>query len=332
MTTPVQPERQGSRFAWPEWTGRQWLEALVLAGLAPALLLAAVVLAGFDNRWVDLVAQFGAPALIGAVVLTVGLGLLRMRAAGLLSTLFAVLLAFTVWPQWFPTGPAADPEAPVVRLYSANLFHLNNDTAAIRRSIEAANPDIVVLIELGEAPRQDLDRLLEGYPHRSISMPPDREQDRPRSLIASRWPLTARAATPPGLQAVAVTAQTPLGPVDVVGVHLTRPWPFQNSWGQISQTMALDELVRGLNGPVIAAGDFNSVSAARIGKQIRRDIGLRPAPGFPGTWPAGLPSVLGLTIDHVYASPDLAFVSRRLGDATGSDHRPVVTEITRAAD
>jgi endonuclease/exonuclease/phosphatase (EEP) superfamily protein YafD len=332
MTTPVQPERQGSRFAWPEWTGRQWLEALFVAGLAPALFLAAVVLAGFDNRWVDLLAQFGAPALIGAVVLTVGLGLLRMRAAGLLSTLFAVLLAFMVWPQWFPAGPAADPEAPVVRLYSANLFHLNNDTAAIRRSIEAANPDIIVLIELGEAPRHDLDRLLEGYPHRSISMPPDREQDRPRSLIASRWPLTARAATPPGLQAVAVTSQTPLGPIDVVGVHLTRPWPFQNSWGQISQTMALDDLVRGLNGPVIAAGDFNSVSAARIGKQIRRDIGLRPAPGFPGTWPAGLPSVLGLTIDHVYASPDLAFVSRRLGDATGSDHRPVVTEITRAAD
>jgi endonuclease/exonuclease/phosphatase (EEP) superfamily protein YafD len=44
-----------------------------------------------------------------------------------------------------------------------------------------------------------------------------------------------------------------------------------------------------------------------------------------------LPSALGITIDQVYASPDLAFVSRRLGQSTGSDHRPVVTEITRAA-
>lgn len=96
--------------------------------------------------------------------------------------------------------------------------------------------------------------------------------------------------------------------------------------------MALDQMIEGLSGSVIVAGDFNSVSTARIGKQVRRDIGLRPAPGFPGTWPASLPSALAITIDQIYASPDLAFVSRRLGRPTGSDHRPVVTEITRAAD
>jgi endonuclease/exonuclease/phosphatase (EEP) superfamily protein YafD len=64
---------------------------------------------------------------------------------------------------------------------------------------------------------------------------------------------------------------------------------------------------------------------------VQRDISLRPAAGFPGTWPAALPSALAITIDQVYASPDLAFISRRLGQPTGSDHRPVVTEITRAA-
>ena len=149
-------------------------------------------------------------------------------------------------------------------------------------------------------------------------------------MIASRWPLTVRDDPPDGLHAVAATARTPLGPIHVVGVHLTRPWPFQHSWGQISQTMALDGIVEGLDGPVVVAGDFNSVSSARIGRQIRRDIGLRPAPGFPGTWPTDLPSALGITIDQVYASPDLAFVSRRLGQPTGSDHRPVVTEFTRA--
>src|SRR5690606_31331133 len=120
------------------------------------------------------------------------------------------------------------------------------------------------------------------------------------------------------------------GPVHLLGVHLTRPWPFQEQWGQISQTMALEAIVEDLEGPVIAAGDFNSVSNARIGRQVRRDLGLHPAPGFPGTWPAFLPAPLGLTIDQVWASPELAFVSRRLGRANGSDHRPVVTELTLA--
>jgi len=255
-----------------------------------------------------------------------------MKAPAGLGVLTSLLLVLAVWPQWFPKAATPDPAAPIVRMYSANLFYLNNDTARIRRSIEAADADIVVLIELASDPALRIDEVLAGYPHRVASMRLDQTRGPSRSVIASRWPLTARADPPDGLHAVAATVRTPLGPVNVVGVHLTRPWPFQHSWGQISQAMALDSVVEGLGGPVVVAGDFNSVSSARIGKQVRRDIGLRPAPGFPGTWPSDLPSAFGITIDQVYASPDLAFVSRRLGRPTGSDHRPVVTEITRAAD
>jgi endonuclease/exonuclease/phosphatase (EEP) superfamily protein YafD len=82
--------------------------------------------------------------------------------------------------------------------------------------------------------------------------------------------------------------------------------------------------------PVIAAGDFNSVSTARIGRQIQADMGLIPAPGWPATWPSQAPAFAGITIDQVYRSPDLALITRHLGQPTGSDHRPVVTEFTRA--
>jgi endonuclease/exonuclease/phosphatase (EEP) superfamily protein YafD len=304
----------------------------MLLGLGPVAGIGLLVLAGVDNRAVDLLAQFMAPMLITLVLVTAGLGLFGMRAAAGLGALTGFLLTLAVWPQWFPKASAPNPDAAVVRVYSANLFYLNDDTARIRRSIEAADADIVVLIELASDPARNIDQLLAGYPHRAASMRLDQTRGPSRSLIASRWPLAGRQDQPDGLHAVAATVRTPLGPINVVGVHLTRPWPFQHSWGQISQTMALDAIVDGLEGPVVVAGDFNSVSSARIGKQIRRDIGLRPAPGFPGTWPSDLPSAVGITIDQVYASPDLAFVSRRLGRPTGSDHRPVVTEITRAAN
>jgi endonuclease/exonuclease/phosphatase (EEP) superfamily protein YafD len=186
-----------------------------------------------------------------------------------------------------------------------------------------------MLIELGDATAPHLDALIGDYPHRIASPRIDRPNGDVRSVIASRFPLVA-LPRPDTFEAVGATAMTPLGPVNLVSVHLTRPWPFEESWGQISQTMALDGMLQNLSGPVVVAGDFNSVSIARIGKMVQRDIGLRPAPGFPGTWPAALPSALGITIDQVYASPDLAFISRRLGQPTGSDHRPVVTEITRA--
>jgi endonuclease/exonuclease/phosphatase (EEP) superfamily protein YafD len=81
---------------------------------------------------------------------------------------------------------------------------------------------------------------------------------------------------------------------------------------------------------VIVAGDFNSVSSARIGRQIRDDIGLKPNPGWPGSWPSKAPAPFGFTIDQVYRTPDLAVVSRSIGKRTGSDHRPVVTRFTLA--
>ena len=332
MTTPVQPERQASHFRLSAGAARRWLEASLVAGLLAPAGIAVLVLAGVENRVVDLLAQFTLPLLLATALLTGVPALLRMKAAAAVGGAACLLLVLCAWPQWFPKASRPLTDSPIVRVYSANLYYLNNDTARIRRSIEAADADIVILIELGSDPALNIGQLLEGYPHRTASMRLDQTRGPSRSLIASRWPMTVRADPPDGLHAVSATVRTPLGPLNVVGVHLTRPWPFQHSWGQISQTMALDTVVEGLEGPVVVAGDFNSVSSARIGRQVQRDIGLRPAPGFPGTWPDRLPSALGITIDQVYASPDLAFLSRRLGRPTGSDHRPVVTEITRAAD
>lgn len=327
MTNPVQPERQAS-FA----TAITWAVRVLLAGLvaAPAF-MALVALSGMRNQYADLIAQFTAPALFA----TLGLGLLfllvrrRWWAAATLAP--AVLLLIAVSPQWFPTASLPADGATPIRLYSANLWIRNRDVDAIAASIRQADADIVMLIELGDATVPHIETLVGDYPYRISSPRFDRPKGAVRSVIASRYPL-ARFPRQVRVEAVGATAMTPLGPVNLVSIHLTRPWPFEQSWGQISQTMLLDQLLEEVDGPVIVAGDFNSVSSARIGNQVQRDIGLRPAPGFPGTWPSSLPSALAITIDQVYASPDLAFVSRGLGRPTGSDHRAVVTEITRAAE
>jgi endonuclease/exonuclease/phosphatase (EEP) superfamily protein YafD len=304
---------------------------LQIALLGP-LLLGLLALSGVGHRWVDVLFQFTAPVLILTAGATLVLIVTRMKTAALTALAATLALALAVAPQWFPPSAKPRPGAPVVRLYSANLWALNTDVAAIGASIAAADADIVVLIELGDAPAARLDQLLAGYPHRIATPRIDRPSGAARSMIASRWPLKTIRDRPDGLHAIGATVRTPLGPLNVLGVHLTRPWPFQEQWGQISQTMALDAVVPDLTGPVVVTGDFNSVSSARIGRQIRRDLGLYPAPGFPGTWPSAVPSAFGVTIDQVYRSSDLAFVSRRLGRPTGSDHRPVVTEVTLAAD
>jgi endonuclease/exonuclease/phosphatase (EEP) superfamily protein YafD len=327
MTNPVHPERQAS-FA----KGLAWVVRLAAAGLIAApTVMALIALTGMRNQYADLIAQFTAPALFATLGLAAVFLLARRRRWAAATLAPAALLLIAVSPQWFPAASRPEAGASTIRIYSANLWVRNRDLEAIAASIRQANADVVMLIELGDATAPHLDALVGAYPYRIASPRIDRPNGAVRSVIVSRYPLTA-LPRPAGVEAVGARAATPLGPLNIISIHLTRPWPFEESWGQISQTMALDEMVQGLSGPVVVAGDFNSVSTARIGKQVQRDIGLRPAPGFPGTWPGGLPSALGITIDQVYASPDLAFVSRRLGRPTGSDHRPVVTEITRAAD
>ncbi|RZJ16774.1 MAG: endonuclease [Brevundimonas sp.] len=305
---------------------------VALIGLALIPFVPAVAaLSGHGHRWVDIFAQFTAPALTAAVLLALAMALLRQPVATGVAALGALLLLIAVWPQWFPPTGRPRKGAPVVTLYSANLWAWNEDVAAMRRSIQAADPDIIVLIEMGDAPATGMDTLLAGYPHRVASPRSTRRSGPARSLIASRYPLTALPRYRDDLADVSARADTPFGPLNVIGVHLTRPWPYQFQWGQILQVRALADLRRPMTGPVVVAGDFNSVSSARIGRQVQDEVGLIPAPGWPGTWHSKLPAPLRITIDQVYRSPDLAFVGRQLGQPTGSDHHPVVVRITPAA-
>jgi len=311
----------------------RWIFTVLALGLLGApLAIAVAALSGIGHRWVDILAQFTAPALMGVIAFAAVLLLARLWIAGGGAVAVVLLLLLAVWPQWSPTSGRPQPGAPVLTMYSANLYVMNSDVAAMKASIDAANADIVVLIEMSRAASDNVDLLLAEYPHR-IAHPGLKRSSGDRTIIASRYPVAAlRGDTQyQGLASVSARVETPLGPINVVGVHLTRPWPYQYQWGQITQVMGLTEVIGRYEGPVLVAGDFNSVSSARIGKQVRADIGLTPAPGWPGTWPSRLPAALGITIDQVYHSPDLAVLDRRLGRRTGSDHRSVVTRFTLAA-
>lgn len=302
--------------------------ALVALSLVP-LVLAAASLIGHGHRWPDILAQFTAPAVFGSLAILILAIALRSPWAVAVATLVLGLSLVAVWPQWMPSRGSPEPDAPSVTIYFGNLFIGNNDIGAIGRSIREADPDIIVLAEMSDTVAAAMDGLLVDYPHRAIQPRPiGRLGD--RIVIASRLPLAQHASRPSEAHHVVATVQTGIGPVDVMGLHLTRPWPFQYQWAQIRQVQSLTAIASESRNPLVLAGDFNSVSSARIGRQIRSEMGLTPAPGWPGTWPARAPSAFNLTIDHIYYSQELALLDRRLGLATQSDHRPVVVRLTKA--
>lgn len=308
---------------------RRIVTVLAIGVLIAPLTIAVAALSGIGHRWPDILAQFTAPALVATAAVAILLALARLKTAFVTSLPVIVALMVAVWPQWGADRGRALSGAPVLTLYSANLFFENSDLPAIRASIAEARPDVIVLVEASRNVVFKLDTVLAEYPNRLVT-PNLMRGGTNATVIASRYPVTRQPRRVKNLSYALASVDTPLGKINVVGTHLTRPWPYQIQWEQIRQASALATLTSGLTGPTIVAGDFNSISSGRIGRQIQTDTGLKPNPGWPGTWPAQIPAFLGFTIDQVYRTPDLAVVDRRVGLRTGSDHRPVVTRLTRA--
>lgn len=315
---------------------RARLPVRMLATVALGLLLmppfgvAAAALSGVGHRWIDLVAQFTGPALIVAMTVVAAAAALRARALLMAAVIVSGLVLVAGSAQWAPPRGHPEPDSATLTLYSANLHRDNTDVEAIADSVQASDADLVVMVELGPVPAASLDRILAGYPYRVVTPSLDRHPGAVRSVIAGRQPVENARLHIPALSVIGARAETGLGPVTVAGVHMTRPWPYQIQWEQIRQAEGLVDWAAATPGPMLAAGDFNSVSSARIGRQLRAGGRLIPAPGWPGTWPSALPPFAGITIDQVYRSPELALIERRLGRDTGSDHRPVITRFVRA--
>ena len=294
--------------------------------LIPPLAVAVAALGRLDHRAADLLVHFTAPALIATLGLTLGLLILRLYPAATIGGLVSLALLVANWPQWVPPKTAPDSHESF-SVYSANLWVYNQDMKALARSIDRADADILILVELGATGREQADQLFADYPYRLYA---GRGDHPAKSAILSRYPLSP-VEGPKHRETVSAIAQTPLGPVTLIGAHLTRPWPYQPQANQMKQVDQLTELRRTLSGPLIMAGDFNAVSHGRIGRQIKQDMGLIPAPALLGTFPRKVLSLFGITIDQVWHTPDLSLISRSLGLPNGSDHRSVITRFSRAA-
>lgn len=137
------------------------------------------------------------------------------------------------------------------------------------------------------------------------------------------------------LPSVVATPVNGEGPT-IVAVHAVAPVPSElNHW-----KLDLTWLAEACSGPnVIMAGDFNSTldhfaglatsEGATIGNCV--DAGAVTGNAAVGTWPTGVPPLLGAPIDHVMATPGWRITGMRVianREGSGSDHRPVVVQLS----
>ncbi|MCI4646449.1 MAG: endonuclease/exonuclease/phosphatase family protein [Hyphomonadaceae bacterium] len=316
---------------------------LPLAGLLVAGLALPVLASFFTTlHWtVDWVALFLKPALIGLFLVGLALAaLVRWFKAGR-KVAGLTALAFAPCALGFPLlgGSASlSPEqvARALTVYQHNVWAGNLDGAAIAGQIRALDPDVAVLIETSQyyGTGSHFDALADTWPYQLKDTPRPARQARLR--ILSKYPVSDTQifrdeATSMSLVVARVKAE--FGPVTVMGLHFTRPWPFDWPKKQMEQLAVAMPVLEEYDCPCLVVGDFNSPPWGRLARTLEARFDLHHLPlGWRGTWHEALPEFISIPIDLSFASQDLEFGDATVLPAAGSDHRAVMFEIAPTAE
>jgi endonuclease/exonuclease/phosphatase (EEP) superfamily protein YafD len=243
------------------------------------------------------------------------------------------VVAFHLWwivPDYLPASavPAEAHAAPQLRLFTANVYHHNQDYSGIAAEAAEARPDLLFVQEYHDRAHRAFEAagVFAELPFRT----PD---DRITTLmIFSRYPLTEIDISSAGGRPV-IRATMEIGDqkIRLYNIHTSSPdgrWSvgeWHRSWD------ALIEELRGVEGTVMLAGDFNATQH-HIWDGKLKDMGLHSAHeergrGNATTWPNGFHPIPEIRIDHVFLSSNLVTLEIREGEGRGSDHRPVIADI-----
>lgn len=299
--------------------GLIWLAVLTGAG-ATAL--------GLMAPWfgaLEMVNHFRPLILMAAAALVVAALLLRSRPLVIGTGTLALLSLVLGGAPLVHAATSATQTRPFLRLVTYNVNWENQRFADIAAFLTATDADVVVLQEVKcQNAAQLIAPLQSLYPHRFGA--PDSCVGQ---ALLSKQPFTApkRFADHLG-DTIMLSATFQRDGVDfeLGGLHLAFPLRPDR------QVVHMDQLIAELNGrpgPRIIAGDFNLTPFSWKLNKLAHATGLRRH----GTWLASWPSDFArpfFLIDNVMASPDFASAGVRIGPDLGSDHRPVIADITRA--
>jgi endonuclease/exonuclease/phosphatase (EEP) superfamily protein YafD len=298
----------------------------ILVGLASLLLFLSIVAwLGFVNWVADVVALFVPYFAGGTAVFLLVFASLRHRTGVVLAG-SALLLNLIPLIGYLPLNQTAAASQPAdLRLMVYNIYFRNNDLDAIIAGIKAYDPDIVFLMEYSFAIQGQIEAKLVDYPYRLI------EPSRGTSGLAlfSRVPLTASEVyrfEGTRIPVIEVTFDVAGEAVTLVGGH---PCPPIDRWANLHalQVGDVQRVAAQAEKPLIVAGDFNAAPWSFVLRQLQQAADVQDTRrGFGGltTW-AG-PPLVHLSLDHVFASDELAVQNYQHGQHGGSDHLSIIVD------
>jgi endonuclease/exonuclease/phosphatase (EEP) superfamily protein YafD len=306
------------------------LRALQVILSVSLMLVATFSLAGFfsaSDPICELLSHWRLAWCMGLFILSLALLLAKLHKLALVGTIVLVCNAGDVLRLYLPESPALGGSALAsVKLLQMNVMgDTNHDFNAAAAVISAASPDIVCLSEVNLQWIKECSVRLTNYPyHAEVSKASDGIAIFSRFPIESREIRYSKAAHRPRFYVHLLIAQS-----DVV-VEFAHPLLPVIPYLRNEELEEIADDAKSAKVPFILAGDLNCTpwscffaKLLRDGELYDTEQGRGPQPSWNALWLIPL-----LPIDHCLTSSEFRTVSRKVGPAIGSDHFPVVVELS----
>lgn len=226
---------------------------------------------------------------------------------------------------------------PSFRLLISNVLMENTHHDRLLRVIRDGDPDVILALETDAAWAAALEPLAERYPH-VVRQPQDNWYG---MMLFSRLPLREARIdflVQDDIPSVHAVVELP-GEVHVWlhGLHPRPPEPIrrQHSTPRDAELVVMGKAIEAAGDrPTVVAGDLNDVAWSRSSELFVRLAGLldpRRGRGFYSSYHAKLP-LFRYSLDHVFHSSHFRLVRLRRMPAIGSDHFPMLVELSYEPD
>lgn len=326
-------ESTGRRIAAGNRAMNRSFSRLVSAGALAALMVTAASFLARASWLLELLTHFRLQLALGSIVLLVCALARRRLLTAALAAIAAAANAAPLVPYMLGGPASAEASGSSFRVMAANVHYRNSGYAALLEEVREQDPDVLGLMEVDQAWLDGLSALEAEYRWKVLE-----PQEGPYGLaLYSRLPFRLLPETPyteDGLQtAIALELEVGESPVTLVLTHVRAPTSSGNAELRNAQFAGLARLLAAdPNEAQVLLGDLNTTPWSPYYRQLVSATGMRNAAlgrGYQPTWPAGF-SLLKIPIDHCLVSEALRVIDFDTGADFGSDHLPVVVELTAA--
>lgn len=292
---------------------------------ALAVAIAVISLAAFFGGlyWLlDLPAAFRPQLVLVLFVLGTVLAFGRWHRTALVVGLVMLVNLAAVAPSFLPATRAAKRD---LRILSFNVLANNENYSEIIEYIRESDADVVVLHEASEPWEEAVGEAGLGYTVWLNRHPDDIFSSMvmgPADAVVESHGFRLRDPR-------AVSIQLASG-VSVLAIHPLSPQRGSRSDLRDKQLRWAGQWVLEQVGPVVVTGDFNASPYSYPYRRLLATTDLNDSIrgfGLELSYPARLPALFQVSIDHLLYSDGIDIVDRKLGPPLGSDHFPLIVDL-----